>query len=351
METAGAAKSSSARWAYRAGFAVIAVVVAAVVVLVPVAVASLVHEIRSPPTAATDVLVPQGTLATDAYSVLHLDAVAFDEVQRTLTLHVSGYHVCRTACPYQDTLIFFSVRAESRVAAGLPPAASVALPAGTAPVDATIALPVDGEILFYPFDRYRLVLALAIERVVPGQPARVLTPAEVEGRLVLTVQQHIPRLDFGPVHLTAADRHPVAGGFAFLGVGGVTLFRPRYLQVLVVLGVLLTLAAAICTVLLRPLRELIINTGGLVLGVWGIRALLLGNFPADETIVDIVLTAIIFLQLTAVAIRVLVYLAERGEVHLHPRRARQAGAPAPPAAAPPMDAPQPDSPPDEWPLP
>lgn len=320
------AASTTGRWSHRIGFAVLAAVVLAVILLVPVAVASLIHEIRNPPTAVTEVLVPPGPPATDSFSVLHLDAVALDEIQRTLTLHVSGYHECLTTCPYQDTLVFFAVRSESRMAGGLPPAASLTLPSGTAPIDATIKLPVDGEVLFYPFDSYRLVMAIGVERAASGQPTRMLSADEVEGRLVLTLQQHIPRLDDGPVDINPQDRLPLNADIVPLGFGGATLVRPAYLQVLVILAVLLTAAVAICTVLLRPLSQLVINTGGLVLGVWGIRTLLLAGYPPDSTIVDIVLTGIIFIQLTAVAVRVLLYLAERGQIHLPAWGRKETGA-------------------------
>ncbi|MGB3305135.1 MAG: hypothetical protein WBA63_03050 [Thermomicrobiales bacterium] len=311
------------RWPYRIGFGVVAAVVLAVILLVPVAVGSLIHEIRHPPTAVTDVLVPPGPAATDSFSVLHLDAVALDEIQRTLTLHVSGYHQCLTTCPYQDTLVFFAVRSESRMAGGLPPAASLQLPSGTAPIDTTIQLPVDGELLFYPFDRYRLVMAIGVERATQGQPTRMLREDEVEGRLVLTFQQHIPRLNDGPVDIKPQDRLPLSADIIPLGVGGATLVRPDYLQVLVILAVLLTGAVAICTVLLRPLSQLVLNTGGLILGVWGIRTLLLAGYPPDSTLVDIVLTGIIFVQLTAVAVRVLLYLGERGQIPLPTWRRRR----------------------------
>ncbi|MGI8485489.1 MAG: hypothetical protein ACR2OU_14650 [Thermomicrobiales bacterium] len=325
----GPPASTVSRWSYLIGFAVVAAVVLAVIALVPVAVASLVHEIRHPPTSVTDVLIPAGSLATDAYSVLHLDAVALDEIQRTLTLHVSGYHECLTTCPYQDTLVFFAVRTESRVADGLPPAASLTLPSGTASIDATIQLPVDGEVLFYPFDRYRLVMALGMERATSGQPTRMLQPDEMQGRLVLTLQQHIPRLDVGPVDIAPEDRLLVNADFASLGVGGASLIRPRYLQVLVILAVMLTAAVAICAVLMRPLSQLVINTGGLVLGVWGIRTLLLAGYPPDSTIVDIVLTGIIFVQLTAVAVRVLLYLGDRGQIQIPYWRRKGAAAAVP----------------------
>jgi len=204
------------------------------------------------------------------------------------------------------------------VAAGLPPSAIVELPATTAVIDAKITLPVDGELLLYPFDRYRLVYAIAIERQEPGQAPRMLTPAEVEGRVFLTVQEHIPRMDPIVVPTAPEDQRPADGDFSYLGEWTLYFVRPVYLQVLVVLTVILVTVAGSYTVLLRPLNEVIINTGALVLGIWGIRSLLLGSLPPNTSLVDVVLTAGILLQLSVVAVRVLNELHARGGLRLLP---------------------------------
>jgi hypothetical protein len=65
--------------------------------------------------------------------------------------------------------------------------------------------------------------------------------------------------------------------------------RPRYVKLLAVSLVLMVTAAAAYAVLLRPLHELIIGSGALVLGVWGVRAILLGTALAVVTLVDLVL--------------------------------------------------------------
>lgn len=307
------------QWRYRAGFAVVALAVLVVFLLLPVALLSLLDEVRHPPSQRTGYLLPPtARLATDDYTAIHLDDIALDELRRTLEIRVSGYHVCRADCDYTDELKFFSVRAESRLGEGLPPSARVTLPSDTAELNTTITLPVDGELLHYPFDRYRLVEAIAVERSEPGRPPRMLTPAEIEGRLFMTVQEHIPRLNLVEIPTAVTDQRPAAGDFAYLGVWTLVFVRPLYLQVLVVLAVLMVAVAAASTVLLRPLNDLILNTGGLVLGVWGVRTLLLGSLPPNTTVVDVVLTGIILLQLTAVAVRVLNDLHARGGLRLLP---------------------------------
>lgn len=314
------------QWRYRIGFAVVGLAVLVVVLLLPVALLSLLDEVRHPPSQRTGYLLPPAAmLATDDYTAIHLDDIALDELRRTLEIRISGYHVCSLECTHTDELIFFSVRSESRLGEGLPPSARISLPSDTAEINATITLPVDGELLRYPFDRYRLVEAIAVERSEEGRPSRMLTPAEIEGRLFMTVQEHIPRLNLVEVPTTVTDQRPAAGDFAYLGVWTLVFVRPIYLQVLVVLAVLMVAVAAACTVLLRPLNDLILNTGGLVLGIWGVRALLLGSLPPNTTVVDVVLTGIILLQLTAVVVRVLNDFHTRGGLRLLPWARAEAG--------------------------
>lgn len=62
-------------------------------------------------------------------------------------------------------------------------------------------------------------------------------------------------------------------------------------------------AAAAFAVFMRPLDQLVINAGALVLGVWGVRAILLGAGVAGLTIVDVSLLVVILFLLVAIAFR------------------------------------------------
>src|SRR6266545_3054727 len=76
-----------------------------------------------------------------------------------------------------------------------------------------------------------------------------------------------------------------------------TFERPLYVRVLTVLLVLLVTAAAAYAVFLRPLDQLIINSGALVLGVWGIRSIMLGSGVPGVTAVDLALSVVILFLL------------------------------------------------------
>jgi hypothetical protein len=106
-----------------------------------------------------------------------------------------------------------------------------------------------------------------------------------------------------------------------------TFSRPTYLQVLTVLLVMLVTAAAAYAVLMRPLDQLVINAGALVLGVWGIRAIMLGTSVPGVTAVDLCLMLVILFLLLALSVRTLSYLYPRSGLKFG-RRPQESASPA-----------------------
>jgi hypothetical protein len=118
----------------------------------------------------------------------------------------------------------------------------------------------------------------------------------------------------------------------YLVVDLVTFGRPLYLKALTILLVLLVSAAAAYAVFLRPLNELIIGSGALVLGVWGVRAVLLGPSLPGITAVDLALIVVMLFLLATITVRTAWLLEERSAVK--PIRGRLFGAATTKAAAP-----------------
>jgi hypothetical protein len=83
---------------------------------------------------------------------------------------------------------------------------------------------------------------------------------------------------------------------------------------LTVLLVLLVSAAAAYAVFLRPLNELIIGSGALVLGVWGVRGVLLGSSLPGITAVDLALIIVMLFLLATITVRTAWLLEERSTV-------------------------------------
>jgi hypothetical protein len=83
------------------------------------------------------------------------------------------------------------------------------------------------------------------------------------------------------------------------------------MKTMAVLLVLMITMAAAYAVFMRPLADLVVNTGALVLGVWGIRAILQPGSPSFATGVDISLSFVILFLLGAISVRALAYLWQR----------------------------------------
>ena len=85
---------------------------------------------------------------------------------------------------------------------------------------------------------------------------------------------------------------------------------------LAVLLVLLVASAAAYAVFLRPLQDLIVNSGALVLGVWGIRAILTPSNISFMTAIDLALSVVIIFLLGAISVRALMFMHDRAELTL-----------------------------------
>ena len=272
---------------YRIAFAGIAMLMLGIVVTLPFSLASIVDDVVGSARGAVLPLlrVPPSAIAPD-HSRLHVAVTHLDEVQLLATLRVSGHHVCEAACPLEGP-------APPRV--GHPgrwvtPKACrhrwvSCSPQTSAVVSESIQLPVAGVPIRYQFDRYHLDLGIALQRVYP------------DGRVVTVGPERdpppSPPLDPGsasaeayvapPSPWTRAAFGPRAGRWSMQQGAAVYFERPRYLRVLAVLLVLLIGAAAAYSVLLRPPEDLIVNSGALVLGVWGVRAILV---PIEASLPD-----------------------------------------------------------------
>jgi hypothetical protein len=95
--------------------------------------------------------------------------------------------------------------------------------------------------------------------------------------------------------------------------------RPRYVRVMAVLLVVLIAAAAAYSVFLRPLHDLFVNSGALVLGVWGIRGIVVPGNLYYMTAMDLALSTVIIFLLGAITVRTAVFLHDRGELGLFGR--------------------------------
>jgi len=216
-----------------------------------------------------------------------------------------------------------TVTADDADAEGLPPSATFTLPPAGEAFSQTFELPIRGYPIHYPFDRYQMVIGVALQRVHPDGLVDTLTPDQAKGQLFLTVQELLPRQNMSePLALDPQSLRAEGDPLPYLNAFMVSFERPRYVRALAVLLVVLIAAVAAYSVFLRPLQELFVSSGALLLGVWGIRAIIVPVNVAYLTAVDLALSTVIIFLLGALTIRVLVYVHDRGELRLLRRRRR-----------------------------
>jgi len=304
---------------YQLAFVVIATLLLFILVMLPFTVASVVTDVFGPPVGRVHPLSPGPEPAPAAsHARLNIAFVALDEPQALLTLRVTGYRLCEGPCAWTERLVFFAVPPEDYDGDGLPPSAVVILPNSTGEVNESVQLPVQGQPTRYPFDTYDLRLGIAVERAPTDGTLKAATQAEVASTLFLSVQEQLVRQTMLPPRAVApSDVRAPNVRYTYLYVYDLRFQRPVYLQVLAVLLTLLVTAAAAYAVFMRPLSELVVNSGALVLGVWGVRQILVPVNNAFVTAVDLSLSVVILFLLGAITVRALLFVHERSGLELH----------------------------------
>ncbi|MFN8633843.1 MAG: hypothetical protein U0893_08320 [Chloroflexota bacterium] len=306
---------------FRIAFFLVGTVILAMCIMVPFAVRSLVDDLFS--SVEGDVFTIVGTRAAGAErerNQLHIGMVDLDESRLKTTLRISAHRNCLpSTCPYGARLVLFSVGENEAATAGMPPSVKIDLPSGQDVVSQTLDLPIHGHPTLYPFDVYELRLGIGVAMLGPDGMVRPVTRQEAQGQLAVTVQDALAREDMAaPVHLAPESVQDSDDPYELQSLTVLRFTRPLHERVLAILLVTLVAAAAAYAVFMRPLHDLVINSGGLVLGVWGIRSLLTPG-TASRTLVDLALSLVILFLLGAITFRALQFLYHRGEFRPKPK--------------------------------
>lgn len=95
--------------------------------------------------------------------------------------------------------------------------------------------------------------------------------------------------------------------------------RPLYLRILAGLLVVLNFISGNYALGPRSLHELVLGSGGITLGIWGIRSIVVQSELSDATLIDIILGFVILLLLVEVSMRAARYVSLKSG-GLRPRR-------------------------------
>jgi hypothetical protein len=74
-------------------------------------------------------------------------------------------------------------------------------------------------------------------------------------------------------------------------------------RIVTIVLVILISASAIFALGLRTLHELVLGIGGIILGIWGVRSVVVQTEIPDVTLIDLILAFVILVLLLALSIR------------------------------------------------
>ncbi|MGI9252289.1 MAG: hypothetical protein ACR2J8_00965 [Thermomicrobiales bacterium] len=294
----------------RGALVIVGLMVMIVAVLLPVVIFSLSRSLQSVEEHPVYNLVT-GNLETnieakegDDVTFANISIVSIDESTRAATLLVSGNRNCGKLCVKLDIEVY-SLASEGSLRRGLPPSVALNVPEASGPLTETVTLPVSGNPQRYPFDEYTLVLGMTARATRPDGGVISVPLQQMTQRSVLTVDSSLVRLSMHtPTPLDPAAMTPAGSEAPFLFAQKLVFSRPLYLQIICTLLVMLISASGFFALWTQTLRQLSLGIGGLILGIWGVRSIVIqGNLP-EVTVVDSVLAIIILLLLLGVAVRV-----------------------------------------------
>jgi hypothetical protein len=284
-------------------------VVVVVLALLPSALLSMARELRGQAIdsvydlfTGAEVDVDQ-TFGPDT-AFVNVTVTNLDESTRTATLTVSGHRICEVICP-PTTGTFFSLGNNAAERRGLPPSAAVTVPGESGTYTNTLDLPIHGTPQLYPFDTYTLLLGLVISVTLPNGREEVITvPEQVRQRVSLTLEDQVVRLNMNPpLPVDPASVRSETDPVNFLLVDRLQWQRPLYLRIVTVLLVILISASAIFALGLRTLHELVLGIGGIILGIWGVRSVVVQTELPDVTLIDLILAFVMLVLLLALSVR------------------------------------------------
>jgi uncharacterized membrane protein YwzB len=246
-------------------------------------------------------------------SFYNIAAIDIDEGAGNVTLAISGQRACTETCPTMKFHLI-SLDDDADIRRALPPSVPMEVESSDQIFSATAQLPLRGQPSKYPFDDYVLWLGIYGTRTDDGV-TKILTEDNIRGHAFLTVQNQLrdftmrPPVQINPDR-AQADRDVVA----FFGVQELRFERPIHMKILTVLLLLLITVSALTAVAMRDVSDLIVGVGSLVIGIWGVRSILVPQPIPVVTSVDLALSVVILFVLLGLLLRTAQHLQRTAEL-------------------------------------
>jgi hypothetical protein len=315
---------------HRAGLAATALLVGIVLVALPFAIRSMVVELFGKQQdalydLATNEVVPVGVAAVEGREAhyYNIAVVSISEVAGTATLAISGNRTCVNECA-TVTITLFALDDNASQRRGLPPSAAITLQPTDLAFSESVSLPVRGRPSMFPFDTYELWLGFAASARTAAGETIAIDPALIKQQFVFTLQNQDSGLVMQPPYRIDPARVVSATDPGMLPlVEALEFHRPDYIKVLSVLLVLLITVSGGIALATRSIDDLVLGVGGLILGVWGIRSVLVTQPLPGISAVDLALSLVILFLLLGLAVRLVRHFHRESELPLRwPARRR-----------------------------
>lgn len=266
-------------------------------------------------------LFPEGTPLTaqtvmdesKSESFYNVAAINIDEGAGTVTLAVSGQRACAANCATMKFHLV-SLDDDADIRRALPPSVPMEIQSSDQIFSATAELPLRGQPSKYPFDDYVLWLGIYGTRTENGV-TKPLTEDNIRGHAFLTVQNQLRDFTMRtPVEINPDRAQATTDVFNFLGVQELRFERPIHMKILTVLLLLLITVSALTAVAMRDVSDLIVGVGSLVIGIWGVRSILVPQPIPVVTSVDLALSVVILFVLLGLLLRTAQHLQRTAEL-------------------------------------
>ena len=265
---------------------------------------------------------PADQSQSDTDNFFNIAAIDIDEEVGSITLAVSGHRNCGDACPTINfTLV--SLEDDADVRRALPPSAPLTLTADQPIFSQTVQLPIRGQPSQYPFDDYLLWLGLTGTADQGGETVPLTLEMLADGAVITTQNQTRDYLMTPPVEIDPARVSTLTDPQDFLGVQELHFSRPVHQGILAVLLIALIAVSAIMAVAVRTMSDLLIGVGSLILGIWGVRSVLIPSSLAVVSSIDLALSVIILFVLLGLSLRVARHFQQQSELPSVSLRRRQ----------------------------
>jgi hypothetical protein len=142
-----------------------------------------------------------------------------------------------------------------------------------------------------------------------------LTPELLVKRALITTQNQLrDYLMAPPVEIDPARVKALNDPQEFVGVQELRFERPVHQEILAVLLILLIAVSAIMAVAMRNMTDLIVGIGSLILGIWGVRSVLVPSSLSVVTSIDLALSVIILFVLLGLSVRAALQFHKQSEL-------------------------------------